>query len=187
METTTTYFAEAGRDNTAETFRVAKRRADELGIKTIIVSSTTGETGVVAADFFKGYCLIIVSHAFGFRAPNAFSMTEENRAKIQANGAVILHAPHVFAGIGRSVQRKFNTLQVDDIIANVFRVFCQGMKVIPETAMMAADAGLVRTDEEVIVIAGTNRGSDTAAVVKPANSKDFFDLKIREIICKPRP
>lgn len=187
METWVTYFAEAGKDNTEETFKLAKRRADELGIKSIIVASTTGETGIAAAEFFRGYRLIVVSHAWGFRAANTFTMTEENHAKIQALGGTIVHASHVFASIGRAVQRKFNTIQLEDIIANVLRVFSQGMKVIPEITMMAADAGLVRTDEEVIVIAGSNRGSDTAAVVKPANSKDFFDLRIREIICKPRP
>ncbi|MFH1485249.1 MAG: pyruvate kinase alpha/beta domain-containing protein [Chloroflexota bacterium] len=187
METKITYFAEAGQVNTEETFRLAKRRAEELGIKNIIVASTSGETGAAAAEFFQGYRVIAVSHAFGFRAANAFSMTEQNRARIQGQGGTVIHATHVFAGLGRAVQRKFNTLQLDDIVANVLRLFCQGMKVIPEIAMMAADAGLVRTDEEVIVIAGSNRGADTAAVVKPANSKDFFEVRIREVICKPRP
>lgn len=50
---------------------------------------------------------------------------------------------------------------------------------------MAADAGLVRTDEDIIAIAGTRGGADTAIVVQPVNSQDFFDLKLREILCKP--
>ena len=51
--------------------------------------------------------------------------------------------------------------------------------------MMAADGGLVRTNEEVIAIAGTGRGADTAVVLQPVNSHDFFDLKVKEILCKP--
>jgi len=51
--------------------------------------------------------------------------------------------------------------------------------------MMAADGGLVPTDEDAISIAGTGRGADTAVVLKPVNSHNFFDLKIREILCKP--
>jgi len=51
---------------------------------------------------------------------------------------------------------------------------------------MAADAGLVRTDTPLIGIAGTGKGADSAAVVVPANAQDFFDLRVHEIICKPR-
>jgi hypothetical protein len=51
---------------------------------------------------------------------------------------------------------------------------------------MAADAALVRTDEDIIAIAGTRSGADTAIVLRPVNSQDFFDLKLKEILCKPR-
>jgi hypothetical protein len=54
---------------------------------------------------------------------------------------------------------------------------------------MAADGGLVRTDEEIIAIASTGRGgggADTAVVLKPVNAHRFFDLKVKEILCKPR-
>ena len=60
------------------------------------------------------------------------------------------------------------------------------MKVAAEITIMAADAGLVRTDEEVIAIGGSSRGADTAIIVRPANASRFFELKIKEIICKPR-
>jgi hypothetical protein len=50
---------------------------------------------------------------------------------------------------------------------------------------MAADAGLVRTDEDIIAVAGTAVGADYAIVLKPVASDNFFDLKIREILCKP--
>ena len=76
-----------------------------------------------------------------------------------------------------------------EIIADTLRIFGHGMKVACEITMMAADGGLVRTDEDVIAIAGTGgegRGADTAIVLKPVNSHDFFDLKVKEILCKPR-
>ena len=56
-----------------------------------------------------------------------------------------------------------------------------------EISLMSADAGLVRTDEPVLVIAGSSRGCDTAVIIKPANAQDFFALKILEIICLPAP
>jgi len=73
-----------------------------------------------------------------------------------------------------------------EIMAQTLGVFCRGMKVAAEIIIMAADAGLVRTDEDVIAIAGSGRGADTAVVVQPANANRFFELKIKEIICKPR-
>jgi len=51
---------------------------------------------------------------------------------------------------------------------------------------MAADAGLVRVGEPCIAIAGTGRGADTALVLKPANAQAFFDLRVMEVIAKPR-
>jgi len=51
---------------------------------------------------------------------------------------------------------------------------------------MASDAGLIPVDRDVIAIAGTSSGADTALVIRPANSSNFFDLKIKEIIAKPR-
>ncbi|MEM2970188.1 MAG: hypothetical protein QXR63_04550 [Candidatus Bathyarchaeia archaeon] len=60
------------------------------------------------------------------------------------------------------------------------------MKVAVEIVLMAADAGLIPVDKEVIAIAGTGTGADTAIVVQPAYSRKFLDLKIKEIIAKPR-
>ncbi|MDD5083199.1 MAG: hypothetical protein PHU08_07510, partial [Dehalococcoidales bacterium] len=70
-------------------------------------------------------------------------------------------------------------------------IFGQGMKVVCEIAVMAADSGLVRVDEDVISIAGTGagsggRGADVAVVLKPTYAHLFFELEVREILCKPR-
>ena len=64
--------------------------------------------------------------------------------------------------------------------------FSQGMKVAVEIALMAADAGLIPVDREVIAIAGTGEGADTAIALQPAYSRKFHELKIKEIIAKPR-
>ncbi len=50
---------------------------------------------------------------------------------------------------------------------------------------MAADAGLIPVNKDVIAVAGTGRGADTALRIQPANTSRFFDLKIREVIAKP--
>jgi hypothetical protein len=104
-----------------------------------------------------------------------------------AAGVKILTAQHAFGGVGRAVRKKLGTYEVDEIMAFTLRTFCQGIKVAAEICLMAADAGLVRTDEPVIAIAGTGSGADTAAVLKPSNAQTFFDLRFLEIVCMPSP
>jgi len=38
----------------------------------------------------------------------------------------------------------------------------------------------------VIAIGGTGQGADTALVLRSANSQDCLDLRVLEVICKPR-
>ncbi|MDP2920064.1 MAG: pyruvate kinase alpha/beta domain-containing protein [Dehalococcoidia bacterium] len=179
------YFEKPGVDNTEQTLRIAKARADELGIKTIVVATTLGNTAARAVDVFKSMKVVVVTHSAGFRGPNTQELTEENREHIIRNGGVVFTATHLFSGVGAAMRKKFTTYLLGDIVANTLRILGQGMKVVIEIAVMAADAGLVRTDEDCIVIAGTGRGADYAVVLKPVNSADFFDLRVKEILCKP--
>jgi hypothetical protein len=180
------YFTESGSANTEKTLEIAKKRAKQLGIKTIVVASTSGETCAKAVKLLPNYKVVVVSHATGFPVPDAQELTPQNRATIMGKGGLVLTATHAFGGVGRAVRRRFNTYQVDDIMAQTLRVFGQGAKVACEIVLMAADAGLIRTDEEVISIGGTGSGADTALVIKPAHTHDFFELKVREVLCKPR-
>jgi hypothetical protein len=127
-----------------------------------------------------------VGGVFGFREPNKIAMTEENKSIIERNGGRPLFSGHAFGMLGRAVKNKFGTAQVDEVIAQVLRVFSQGVKVGCEITCMAADAGLIRAGTEVIAIAGSATGADTAIVLKASNTHTFFDTRILEIICKPR-
>jgi hypothetical protein len=131
--------------------------------------------------------VIVVTHSTGFGEPDTQELTGENRLAIEAAGARILTCQHAFGGIGRGVRKKLGTYQVEEIMAYTLRTFCEGIKVVAEICLMAADAGLVRTDEPVIAVAGTGRGADTAAILQPTNAQTFFDLRFLEIICMPSP
>ena len=185
MEAKIVYFAEPGGKNTDQVLRLAKRRAEELGLKTILVASTTGDTALKAMEVFKGARIVVVSHFTGMRGPNIQEFTEENRQKLLSAGVPLLTATHTFSGLGRAMRKKFKMYLFEEVVANTLRLFGQGMKVVCEITLMAADAGLVRTDEDIIVIGGSSRGADTAVVLRPVNSEDFFDLKVKEILCKP--
>ena len=186
VQVTAAYFDKPGKENTQRTFELAKKRAEELGIKTIVVASTRGEAGVKACEAFRGYDVVVVTHSTGFKKPDYQELTDENRAAIEAAGGKILTCQHTFGGVGRAVRKKLGTFELEEFIAYTLRLFGEGMKVVVEMALMAADAGLVRTDEPVIAIAGTGKGADTAVVLKPANAQAFFDLKVLEVLCKPR-
>lgn len=151
-----------------------------------MVATTNGDTAVKAAEIFSGLKVVAVTHVTGFRGPNTQECTDENRRLVESKGGVVLTAAHSFGGISRAMRNKFSTYVTGDIINNTLYIFGQGMKVVCEIALMAADSGLVRTDEEIISIAGTGRGADTAVVLTPVNTHDFFDLKVKEILCKPR-
>ena len=183
----TIYFNKMGRANTERTLALAKTRAAALGLKTVLVATTNGETGALAAEQFSGFNVVAVSHSAGFSKPNEQELTSEHRARIEATGAVVLTCQHALGGVNRAIRKKLDTFMTDEIIAHTLRIFGEGMKVVCEIALMAADSGLVRTDEPVMVIAGTGRGADTAVVLQPANAQQFFDLKIIEIICLPSP
>ena len=186
LECKTVYFEQPGRDNTDLTLQLAKARADKLGIRNVVVASSSGVTGVKASEVFKGYNIIVVTSVVGFREPNVHSLLPESRSAIESNGGKIVLSTHAFGTLGRAVNRRFGVIQIDEIIAHVLRLFGAGTKVACEIACMAADAGLLRTDEDAIGIGGSGGGADTALVLKPSNTHTFFDTRIKEIICKPR-
>jgi hypothetical protein len=187
LSTRTTYFGQPGPANTDRTLELARARAAELGLSTVLVATTSGATAVRATQVMEGLRVIAVTHSTGFRGPDTQDLTPENKAAIEAAGGHILTCQHALGGVNRAVRKKLNTYQLDEIIAFTLRVFGQGIKVVAEMSLMAADAGLVRTDEPVLAVAGSGRGADTAAVLLPTNAQTFFDLKIVEIICRPSP
>ncbi|MFC1900812.1 pyruvate kinase alpha/beta domain-containing protein [Chloroflexota bacterium] len=185
MESKIVYFDNPGKENTDEVLKIAKQRAQELGIKTVVVATTEGGTAAKAVDVFEGMKIVVVSHLTGMREPNVQELTDDNRKKIENGGATILTTTHAFTGIGGAMRKKFNMHLLGDVIASTLRMFGQGMKVVCEITIMAADAGLITIGEDIICVAGSGRGADTAVVISPVNTNDFFDLKIREILCKP--
>ena len=86
IEARTVYFPKPGPENTEEALRIARLRAEELGIKTIVVASTRGNTASMAVEILDGFRVIVVSHSTGFQEPNVQEFTGENREKRPAVG-----------------------------------------------------------------------------------------------------
>lgn len=180
MEEKITYFKGGGKQHTDAALKIAKEYADKHKIKSVVVASTTGFTASKAAQVFKGKNLIIVTHVHGMRNPDTIEFPQELREKLESEGVKVITATHAMGGVNYLAERS-----IGNIIADTLRMFCQGMKVAVEIAAEAADAGLVRTDEEIISVAGTGRGADTVLVIQPENSMRLFDMDVKKILAMP--
>jgi hypothetical protein len=182
------FFDRSGEHNTLETLRIAKNCAKEMGVKHVVVASTRGETAVKARNVFKDsdVRLVVVTHAQGFLEPGKQQFDEKIRKELEKEGVKVLTTAHVFGGIDRAIVKNFGGTTLVEMITNSLRMFSQGVKVAIEIVLMAADAGLIPVEEDVLSIAGTGKGADTVLLVKPAHTKNAFDLKVREIITMPR-
>ncbi len=180
------YFDKAGPRNTRRTLEIAARRAGELDIRNIVVASSSGKTGAQAAAVFAGENLIVVTHSTGFLRPDHQELKPAWRRKIEALGGKVLTCQHAFGGVNRAVRKKLQTYELDEIIAYTLRTFGEGAKVAVEVSIMAADAGLISVQEPCIAVGGSSWGADTALLLRPANAQTFFDLKVLEVLAKPR-
>ena len=188
VEKTIVYFEKGGPENTYETLKLAKERADELGIKDIVVASSHGGTALKVAELFdpKKINLVAVTICEGFR-DRGWAMTMEERERLHKMGIKTLTCIHALGdNAGSAFTEKHGGVTVEEVVRETLYRLSQGMKVAVEIALMAADAGLIPVDREVIAIAGTGEGADTAIVLQPAYSRRFHELKIKEIIAKPR-
>lgn len=178
------YFDKPGKDNTKQTLKLAAERGNALAINEVVVASTTGDTAYKAMDVLKGFRLTVVTYHCGFKEPFQNRMAEKVRRDIEEKGIRVFSGSHALSGVERSVAKKHAGIYPVLLIADTLRLFGQGTKVAVEVATMAADAGML-SGKDIISIGGSGRGADTALVLKPAHQNNFFDLRIREIICKP--
>jgi len=180
------YFERPGPQNTRRTLDIAAARAQELGVKNIVVASSSGKTGVLAARLFQGKNLVVVTHSTGFMKPDHQELQPALRRRIEELGGKIFTGQHAFGGVNRAVRKKLATYELDEIIAYSLRAFGEGTKVAVEISLMAVDAGLVSTQEPCIAVGGSSSGVDTALLLRPANAQTFFDLRVLEVLAKPR-
>jgi hypothetical protein len=185
LEKKATYFEQKGKTNTKTLLKIVREYVKKENVRDIVVASTTGETGAKASKILKGNNVVVVTHYIGFREPGKFEFKEEFKKEILSNGAKIFTGIHALSSVERAIREDFNTLQPLELIANVLRLMGEGTKVCVEITLMAADAGLIPVDRDVVAIAGTAEGADTALLIRPANAARFFDLKIKEVIAKP--
>lgn len=188
MEKKIVYFEKPGRDNTVACLEVVKKSLSENDYRHLVVASTTGDTGVLFSEALKGkdVNMVVVTHSAGFKEPNAAEISSKIKKAIELNGAQVYTGSMLTHSLETAFSSKFQGLYPAMIVAQALRRFGEGAKVCCEIVMMAVDAGLLPEAEEVLSVAGTARGADTVLVIRSAASKRFLDLKVLEILAKPR-
>ncbi len=178
------YFPSVGPDHTTATVEAACRRAEELGIGEILVATETGRTALAVAERFRGGRVIAVTYHSGTGAPFDDLLPAAARKQLEEKGAAILTCGHALSGAEKAAVRIGGGGPLA-VVAATLRTFGQGTKVAFEIVLMAADAGLL-SGKDVIALGGSAKGADTALVIAPAHQGKMFDLRVKEVICKPR-
>lgn len=182
------YFPDGGSQWTGQCLEVVGSVLEEGRHRYVVVATTTGRTGVEFCRALSGRKVevVVVTHSVGFKEPNYDEMSQEYREEIEKLGGMLYTGTILMHSLDHSLMTEFKGVYPSYIIAHTLRRLGQGMKVAAEIVMEACDAGLVPEGEEVIAVAGTARGADTVAIIKAAASKRFHELKIMEILAKPR-
>lgn len=185
------YFDKPGSGNTKDAIQIAGERARELGIRYLIVPSTSGETAKIAAEEVRGtdISLIIVSHVVGFSKPGVWEFDSALADQLRQQGVRIITGTHVLSGLERafSSSPKVGGGSRSEAVAEALRrVIAVGLKVAVECTLIAADQGAIPVTEEIIALGGTASGVDTVCVIRPSHTSRFFDLQVREIVAMPR-
>jgi hypothetical protein len=197
----TRYFSKPGPQNTEALIEAVKERIKELHIRFVVVASDSGRTALQTAEAFRGAGIKIVCVTAYVGVKLAWpqsgkwpSITGDAKKKLEALGVKIVEeTPWIFKGVTFDAQFLKRSAPSWIIHEFVCRTMGYGFKTSLEVALIAAEAGAVPTDEEVVAIAGTGwlgGGADCAVVVRPSVIPKMADvetgLELREIIAIPR-
>lgn len=158
------YFEEPGRENIDETLKLTKERAIQLEIRNVVVASTRGFTAEKAFELIKDTDIILTVVGI-----DRGRFPQDLLGQLEEQGHSVCFSREV-------------SYEYPDLVKLAYRRFCEGMKVAVEIPMIAADAGLISTSEDVVAVGKW----DTAIVIKPSKSDRFSELRVKELLCKPR-
>jgi hypothetical protein len=179
LEEKIVYFEKPGVGNTEETLRLAVERAQARCIKKIVLASTRGDTARLAAERLAGTGITMTV------IPHQYSGGREQRFPLELKESLEKQGHHVHFATSLFATENLYGSPIPRVMAFLLRTFSQGMKVCVEMILMVVDGGFVASGEQVIAIAGSGRGADTAIVAIAASSRNLPDLHVMEIICKP--
>ena len=188
-------YEKEGIENTEATLERVRQRAIDLNIHQIVVATTTGQTALTSAEIMPNMDVIgVTMHAVDTdvyvnrNGKKVLAKDPEIMKKARQKGVKFYTGVHPFRGaVTNALSDAFSGYSIHDVIAEMLKkLFSTGTKVAIECSLMAADAGYLDIEKDIIAIGGYRGGADTALVLKPAYSYRLFEMKIREIISFPR-
>ncbi len=190
MDQSICYFDKSGIDNTEDVVEIVLSRLKEGDIRSVVVASSSGETGLkFARKMARETNLVIVSSQPGFSEPGVWEFDPEALREIESLGCKVVRQSHILSGLERSFTNKFSGISHAEVISEALRcLFGVGLKVAIECTIMAADSGAIPI-EKTIGVGGTSTkkgaGADCAIVSWPSHCNNFFDFRVLEILAKP--
>ena len=187
--------------------------------KYIVVASITGDSAIKVAENVKNKKIICVTCPQGMNwevekmddglfaeIPELSSIrdewiendkekvpmkiTDDNKNRLKELGVEIVQSTIPFFGPNFSTRVHLNQTSSLDILAKTLELISTGTLVCLESVLMAVDSDVIPENEEVIALAGTERGLDTAWVIKSSASANLFHpekgCRFIELLAKPK-
>jgi hypothetical protein len=209
-------FERPGPVNTDEVIDVVKDASAKY--EYIVVASITGDCAVKVAEKIKDKKIICVTCPQGMcwevdkmtEGPFAevpeleqirdewvkqglkrvsMNITPENRLRLDELNVKIVQGTIPFFGPTFSIRLHLNQATSLDIMAKTLELISTGTLVCLECVLMAVDAFAIPENKEVLALAGTERGLDTAWVIRSSASANLFHpskgCRFVELLAKP--
>ena len=190
ITTETYYFKTHGEKNTIKTIQLAKKRADQLSTRKVLIASETGLSALEAIKVFNPKDVIVVTSAAGTHVENTVIgdlriglPDQEIHKELLKQGVTIVRGTDPFWGLTAHT----NLNDTGKLGMKFYETICSGLHVCMTAVLEATDNGALERGEETIALAGSWVGLDTAIVARACNTVDFFNkFEVLELICKPR-
>lgn len=169
-----------------------EERANHLNINKVLIFTSNGNTAIKLRK--KNNDLEIIAVSFPYNQELMVNNSEGEKEKIVPKTSN-LEVQKKLAK--KNIQLLQGTMPFKDIVipgtretkkATIYHtlsLISGGMSFCVQSIVMASDAGMIETDEEIIAMS-----ADTAIVATGANTQWIFHpnkgMEIREIICKPQ-
>lgn len=209
-------FDRPGPKNTESVVDIVKEASPRAGA--VVVASITGDSALKIAGAVKDKPIVCVTCPQGMawetdgmetgiftKIPELAALRDrwkaEGRTRIpmeisphngdalKAQGVTVLRGTIPFFGPSFSMRIHLGHISSLDIMAKTLELFSPGTLVGMECVLMAVDAGLIPEGIPVICCAGTERGLDTAWIVRSSASANIFHpekgFRFIELLAKP--
>lgn len=194
------YFKTPGPHNTSNVINAVKERVKKGDVKYAVVASISGKAALKVAEELKDsdLSLICVSGFPGWRTIHGIKypfVKGKIRKRLESlNVAIVDKVPSSLSGDTTDYGlARYGYVPASWVVAETLEaVGGYGLKTAVEAILMATDCDAIPPFNDVISIAGTDKGADTAIVAKSTFSPSMFSgdsaerFQILEIIAMPR-